>query len=276
MLWMFVLSALSCYGGLVVLVFFFQRHLVYIPQRRLVATPSDGGLEYETVWLDTDDGERVHGWFVLAEQPRGVVLFFHGNGGNISHCIDTLQSYHRLGLSTLMIDYRGYGQSSGTPDEPGTYRDAAAAWRYLIETRHVPPDRIVVIGRSLGGGVASWVAQTYQPGALVLESTFTSLPDIGAELYPFLPVRVLSQTHYPTIERLDEIAAPVLVIHSHDDTLVPYRHGQQLYAAAHHPKGFLNLNGSHDGGFVDSIRVYEAGLDRFLTAQGFVPVVGGE
>lgn len=269
MIWALVLVGVALYGGVVAMVFFFQDRLIYLPPGTpLVGTPADHSMLYEDVWLDTEDGERLHGWFVHTgpeRSSRGVVLFFHGNGCNVSDHLSSLVLFHRLGLDTLIIDYRGYGQSSGRPDEQGTYRDAAAAWHELTRARGIPPGHIIVAGRSLGGAVAAWVAQTYQPGALVLEATFTSLPDAAAEIYPLLPVRVLARYRYNTLARMADITAPVLVIHSRDDRLVPFSHGQRLFAAANQPAEFLELQGGHNSAFTLSEEHYRAGLDGFLT-----------
>ena len=252
------------YLGICLLVFLLQARLVYFPFRELVATPEAIGLPYEEVSFQAADGVRLSGWFVRAEGARGAVLFCHGNAGNISHRLDTLAIFHRLRLSTLVFDYRGYGDSEGKPSEQGTYRDAEAAWRWLVDQKRVPPGQIIVFGRSLGGGVASWLALEHTPGALVLESTFTSLPDLGAGLYPFLPVRLLARIRYPTLERLPRLRCPVLVVHSRDDEIIPYSHGRQLVEAAPEPRSFLELHGGHNEGFTDTGQAYIDGLDAFI------------
>jgi hypothetical protein len=259
-----LLLCLVGYGVLVALVYTFQERLVYFPPRPLVQNPAAAGYYYEDVWLQTADGVRLHGWFIPAKDARATLLFFHGNASNISHLMLEVTSFHAMGLNTLLIDYRGYGQSEGQPNEAGTYRDAAAAWRYLTEERQIPAAEIIVVGRSLGGGVAAWVAETYSPRALVLESTFTSLPDVGAQSYPLLPVRLLSRNHYPTIERLPRLTLPVLILHSRDDDIIPFSHGQQLYAAAREPKSFVAMRGNHNAGFQISSRLYRDAWETFL------------
>src|SRR3989338_735073 len=207
----------AAYGGLVLLLYFFQARLVFYPEtgREIIATPGQAGLQYEDIRLTTSDGLGLHGWYVpvspIHAQPRGTVLFLHGNAGNISHRIDSLQMFHRLGYSTLIFDYRGYGNSSGTPSEQGTYRDAEAAWRYLTERRHIPSCRIVLFGESLGGAVGAWLAARQKPAALVIASGFTSVPDLARHFYPFMPARWLAHIHYDTRENLRTIAAPVLI-----------------------------------------------------------------
>lgn len=171
----------------------------------------------------------------------------------------------------LIFDYRGYGRSEGSPSEAGTYQDAEAAWKHLVETRKVPPERIVVFGRSLGGAVAAHLAHKHTPGALILESTFTSAPDMGAKLYPFFPIRWLCRFSYDTQSIIGEIRCPVLIVHSSDDEMVPYEFGQALYQAAGGDKRMLTINGSHNSGIIISGRAYRSGLDAFLTSLGEAP-----
>jgi fermentation-respiration switch protein FrsA (DUF1100 family) len=264
-MWSIIGFGISLYLGLVVILFLLQDRLVYFPTRGITATPAHIGLAYEPVWLETGDGVKLFGWFVPAEQARGVVLFLHGNAGNISHRLDSIDIFHRLGLSVFIIDYRGYGQSEGKLSEQGTYLDAEAAWRYLVDERQISPNEIILFGRSLGGAVAAWVAQKYSPGALILESTFTSVPDVAAKHYPFLPVRLLARIRYNTLDRLPEINCPILVVHSPNDEIIPYSNGQQLFAAAQEPKEFLKLSGGHNEGVFISGKQYEAGLETFIT-----------
>ena len=264
-MWSIIGLFLSLYIGLVVFLFLMQDRMVYFPTRGIAATPADIGLTYEPVWLETTDGVKLSGWFVPVEEARGVVLFLHGNAGNISHRLDSIDTFHRLGLSVFIFDYRGYGQSEGKTSEQGTYLDGQAAWRYLVEQRQILPNEIILFGRSLGGAVAAWLAQKYSPGAIILESTFTSVPDVAAKHYPFLPVRLLARLKYNTLARLPEINCPVLIVHSPDDEIIPYSHGQQLFEAAQEPKEFLKLSGGHNEGVFISGKQYETGLDAFIT-----------
>lgn len=262
--------AAMAYGGLALLLFLFQPSLVYHPEigREIVATPQQAGLSYEDVRLVTADGIALHGWFVSAGNPaRGTVLFLHGNAGNISHRLDSLQMFHRLGYNTLIVDYRGYGKSNGKPDEQGTYRDAAAAWDYLTQTRNIPPARIVLFGESLGGAVAAWLASRQAPAALVIASGFTSVPDLAADLYPLLPVRWLSRFSYDTRAFLQASSVPVFIAHSPDDDIIPFRHGRALYEAALGPKRFLELAGGHNTGFIFMRETWVQALDEFMNTH---------
>jgi len=245
--------------------FIFQSHYVYYPERVLSADPGSIRLQFESVSFKTADGVKLFGWFIPSQSARGVLLFFHGNAGNISHRLESIQIFHQLGLDVFIFDYRGYGHSEGKPTEQGTYKDAEAAWRYLIEERQVSPNEVIVFGRSLGGAVASWLIQSHTPGALILESTFTSLPDIAATLYPYLPVRPLLRFEYNTAAYLSKIDCPVLIVHSRDDEIMPFSHGRRLFEMAKEPKKFLEITGTHNDGFITSGKRYEDGLNAFIS-----------
>ncbi|HJQ61705.1 MAG TPA: alpha/beta hydrolase [Burkholderiales bacterium] len=263
------------YGCVVGLVFLFQSHLVYYPAigREVMTTPQAYGLVYEDIEITTEDGEKIAGWWVPAAQARGTVLMFHGNAGNISHRLDYLRMFHALGYATLIIDYRGYGRSTGSPSEAGTYRDAVAAWRHLTQQRGIAGSDIVLFGESLGAAVASWLATRHTPRALVLASPFTSVPDLGAQVYWFLPVRLISRFRYDNLANLTEIKAPVLIAHSREDEIVPFAHGERLYQAAREPKQFLTLRGGHNDGFIfardEWVRALADFLERHVPEQRF-------
>jgi fermentation-respiration switch protein FrsA (DUF1100 family) len=265
-----VIMVASAYALLAAFLFFAQSHLVYFPQtgRDFIATPGQRGLAYEPVVLRTKDGMTLHGWFVPAPAAMGTmgtVLFLHGNAGNISHRIDYLTMFHGLGYQTFIFDYRGYGQSSGTPSESGTYIDAEAAWNYLVEEKGIQPNRIALFGESLGGAIAAWLATRERPALLVLASAFTSLPDVGEKIYPFLPVRLLSRFNYNTLEYLESVTCPALIAHSPQDEIVPLAHGKALYEAAPAPKEFLELEGGHNDGFIFMREAWVRALSRFMT-----------
>ncbi|MCR4302810.1 MAG: alpha/beta hydrolase [Gallionella sp.] len=269
MIWNILGVLAAAYGGLALLLTIFQSRLVFYPEvdREVAATPGQTGLQYEDIHLKTSDGIGLHGWYIPAAQPRGTVLFLHGNAGNISHRLDSVQMFHRLGYSTLIFDYRGYGNSGGSPTEQGTYRDAEAAWRYLTEQRQIPYCRIVLFGESLGGAVAAWLAARQRPAALVIASGFTSVPDLGQQLYPYLPVRWLARIRYDTREYLRSATAPVLIAHSPEDDIIPFEHGRALFAAANPPRQFLELAGGHNDGFIFMREAWVRVLGDFLGKQ---------
>jgi hypothetical protein len=245
----------------------FENRLIFYPSAELLATPQRARLGFDDVAFTTEDGVDLHGWWIPARHERAVLLFFHGNAGNIGDRIDSIEIFHRLGLTVFIIDYRGYGRSLGRPSELGTYKDAAAAWRYLATERGVSPDRVVVFGRSLGAAVATKLAVEQPPRALILESAFTSVPDMAALAFPFLPVRFLARTRYDNLGRIGDIHCPLLVIHSRDDEIIPFAQGRRLYQAANEPKRFLEINHGHNDGFLLSGSLYTDGLAAFLDAN---------
>ena len=257
-------ALLGAYLLACVLVFVFQARLVFFPDRAIVASPKHIGLDFEDVFFKTEDALRLHGWFVPAEGARDVLLFFHGNAGNLSHRLDSIRIFHDLGLSVFIIDYRGYGRSGGRVGEKGTYRDARGAFRYLTEERQIEPSNIVYFGRSLGAAVAIELATEHEPKAVIAESCFTSLPDVGRRIYPWLPVRILARIHYDSVPRVAEITCPKLFIHSRDDEMLPIRLAERLYDAAVDPKAFLTIQGDHNSGFLASGATYIDGLIDFL------------
>jgi hypothetical protein len=266
-----VFAALVAYGLVVAAMVVMQPRLLFLPDmpsRVVDLDPGALGLAFEPVTIRTDDGVALDGWYVPAERPRGVVLFFHGNAGNIAHRLDSVKIFNDLNLDTLIFDYRGYGRSEGAASEAGLTRDAEAVWRYLTETRGVQPERIVLFGRSLGAAVAAGLAAGTESGAVpagvIVESGFVSVPDLGARLYPWLPVRWLATLDFPTAEYLKSIASPVLVIHSRDDEIIPFVQGEALFEAAREPKRILVLQGGHNDGFLVSGRGYADGIDAFI------------
>ena len=241
-----------------------EDRFIFFPTRQLVGSPADAGLDYTSVHLTTDDGTRLHGWWVPADPERAVLLFLHGNAGNISDRVESIQTFHDLDLSVFIFDYRGYGESTGKPSEAGTYSDAEAAWRYLTEERGIAGDRIVIFGRSLGGAVACDLATRHAPRALILESTFTSIRDMASAAMPLLPVGRFLRTRYDSLSKVSQITSPVLVVHSREDEVIPYRQGVELYDAAPQPKSFLELRFGHNEGFILSGETYTKGLETFL------------
>ncbi len=270
-----LLFAVAAYLLFLALVFVTQHRLLYFPDtpgRAVTTSPRDIGLDYEDVRLRTEDGVTLHGWFVpAAKDAQGALLFFHGNAGNISHRLDSIRQFHELGLHVLIVDYRGYGESEGKPSETGTYRDAEAAWRYLTEELGHPPGRITIFGRSLGGAVAAWLASEREPGALIVESSFSSATRLAKDLYPFLPVRWLSRFRYDTASAVAHTDCPVLVIHSRDDEIIPFRHGLAIREAAGERGDLLELGGPHNGAHLLDEERYVAALRGFLARVSAPP-----
>jgi pimeloyl-ACP methyl ester carboxylesterase len=267
------IGLLIIYVGLALFLYLSQHRLLYYPDfptRELANTPHDIGLTYEDVQLLTEDSVMLHAWFIPGE-TRITVLFFHGNAGNISHRLGTIRLLHELGMNVFIVDYRGYGASEGAVTEQGTYRDAEAAWLYVTENRGIKSEHIVIFGRSLGGAIATWLAEKHTPGALIVESCFTSIPDVAAKQYPYFPVRLLSRFQYCAAEDIANVRCPILIVHSHEDELVPYEHGLHLYQKAHEPKVLLELTGTHNEQSLQCESEYAEGIRQFVSRFFFTP-----
>lgn len=250
-----------------------ERSLIFFPARYPVGDwdlevwRRRTGCAFEDRFLTTSDGVRLHAWWVSPPNPRlpgettrPALFYLHGNAGNLSHrgaVVATLA--RRLGMDVLVLDYRGYGRSEGNPYESGLYEDARAAWRHLTVDRAVPGRRIVIYGKSLGGGVATQLAYEVHPAGLVLQSTFTSIPALAAHHYPFVP-RFLLRTRMDSLSKIDAVGCPLLVVHSRADEVAPFTHGQRLFAAAREPKRFfaVELAGHND--------TFDAGGESLLAA----------
>lgn len=260
-----ILAGLAiCYLLLVAYFYTKQGSFLYFPSKELEATPRNIELDYQDIVLRTKDGVDISAWLVPAEQTKGIVIFCHGNAGNISHRLDSIRIFHNLDLGVLIFDYRGYGRSGGSPGEEGTYLDAEAAWDYLVNVLHVSPQRIVIFGRSLGSAVAAELAIRRQAGALIMESGFTSVPALGRKFFPYMPVAIISRYHYESINKVDKINIPKLFVHSPDDEVVPYEQGVALFERASGPKEFLRIAGGHNEGFMVSGMLYIDGLRAFI------------
>ncbi len=255
-----ILVVVAILIGLVVLarVLRLEDAFLYFPTRETYMTPDEMGLAYEDVKFGEEG--RLHGWFVPGRTDV-IVLWCHGNAGNLSvpGRIEYMKLLHdRLGVGFFIFDYRGYGQSSGKPSEEGLYQDARDALSYLQSRDDVNPDRIVYYGKSLGGAVASHLATEEAPYRLILESTFTSTPDMARVIFPFLPLGPLLYTRYSNRENLAGIHAPVLIIHGDRDEKVPAEHADILYDAANEPKRrYIVPRARHDD-------VFYAGGERYL------------
>jgi len=271
--WTLVGSVAALYVAFGLLVYLRQAAYVYYPVRRVDLTPEDVNIAYDEVRFRSEDGETLAGWFVPAfggdpggHDGRGAetVLFCHGNGGNLSDRLDTIVVFHHWRMNVFIFDYRGYGNSTGKPTEQGTYLDARAAWNYLTEARGIPPDRIALYGRSLGAAVASHLAVDVHPPALIMESTFTSAPDMAAVMFPWLPGRLVCRFRYDNLERIGQVRCPVLIAHGGGDRMIPYAQGRRLYEAANRPKTFVELKGDHNSGGLGVEPAYQREAKAFL------------
>jgi fermentation-respiration switch protein FrsA (DUF1100 family) len=243
----------------------FEKQLIYHPSRGHDASARDLGLVHETVTLVAEDGVKLDALFLPAKDARVTILLAHGNAGNLSHRLDrTIFLQAHLAASVLLFDYRGYGRSEGAPDEEGTYRDARAAYRWLTEVRGISPDRLVLFGESLGSAVALDLAVGHPCRALVLESPFTSVPDMAQVVLPFLP-RAFVRTQYDNIGKIARLRVPLLVLHGDADEVVPFAQGRRLFEAAPEPKRFHAIRGaSHNDTYIVGGDAYWRAVAEFL------------
>ncbi len=252
---------------LVLMLRWFEHKQVYFPYSRLDAAGSDLGRPWEDVFFQAGDGVRLNGWFFPArdESPRAhlVVLLLHGNAGNISHRLPFVEVLMETGVNVLIIDYRGYGKSEGRPAEEGTYLDAQAAYGWL-RSKGFAATNIIALGKSLGGAVAAELALREKLGGLILQSTFTSIPDIGKEIFPFLPVKLLASIRYNSVAKLPRINVPVAILHSQADEIIRFHHGERLFAAANEPRLFWEVRGLHNETLLTDRAGYREGVERFL------------
>lgn len=212
---------------------------IYFPEREVITTPKEIGLSYEDVHIQASDGTKLHGWLIGDPTFKRTVLFFHGNAGNISHRLDRLRSFGECPARFFFLDYRGYGKSEGTPNEEGLYLDAKAGYEFLLK-KGVDTQDIVVFGESLGGAVAIELASTHSIGGAILESTFTSLSELAQQVYPFVPSSMVPN-QYDSIGKINRIEAPLLIIHSTQDEIVPFSMGERLFKAAKAPKKLVKI-----------------------------------
>lgn len=241
-LWRYLRPVLITYLIIVLIFMFGENLLIYFPSRYPDGNWRPSGFPYEDAWFTADDGVRLHGWYAAHEHPRAVVLYCHGNGGNVAHWAEYLYGlYSQADVSVLLFDYRGYGRSGGRPSEAGLLLDARAARQWLAQRAGIPEKEIVLLGRSLGGGVAVDLAAADGARALVLESTFSSLPDVAAHHYPLLPVRLCMRNRFDSIRKIANYHGPLLQSHSTADEIVPCKLGRRLFEAANEPKQFFTI-----------------------------------
>lgn len=240
-----------------------QPVMVFHPLKELEVTPKDWGLSYENVNLRTVEDEKVSAWYLPHPEAVKTILFFHGNGGNISHRGDSIYIFHKLKLNVLIVDYVGYGDSDGSPSEIGLYQSADAAWQYLVKVKKINQDSIIIFGRSLGGAVATDLASRVKAGGLILESSFSSVRDILNIIMPILSPFIYLRYSMDSFSKLTRVDVPVLIIHSAEDEVIPFQLGQKLFYAVESKKEFLQISGGHNDGFMQSIGPYMQKLRLF-------------
>jgi uncharacterized protein len=265
-----VTLAVVGYGGLL---WWFHQHednLIFSPDRIIRTVADTLGFRPGRVELRSDDGAKLVGRICRGKIPDSAatwVLYFHGKGGNATSRGAFHAGLVRMGLSVVVAEYRGYGESDGAPTEEGIYRDAAAFYGYLRDTLRIRPSQIVVYGLSLGSAVAIDLASKVPVGRLIVEGAFSSLPDIGQEMYPYIPARLLAHAQFASLEKIPRVSAPTLFIHAVDDRTVPISHGRRLFDAAVSPKMFLEVKGGHGNAFEKDGKVFYAGMGTFLSMK---------
>jgi fermentation-respiration switch protein FrsA (DUF1100 family) len=230
---------------------FIEKRLIFHPDRGNDSiTPDAYGIDYDDVTFRTEDGLNLHGWFIPGKKSSPdddlhTLLWFHGNAGNINHRLDNIKMlYDRVPVNVFIIDYRQYGRSEGKVSEQGTYIDAKAALAYLHSRKDINHDKVIFFGRSLGSAVAVELALKEKCCAMILETPFTSIKEMGKKLYPFLPISLLLRTKYDSLAKIRDIKVPILIMHGDNDKLVPFEHGRELYEAANEPKEFYTIPGA--------------------------------
>jgi hypothetical protein len=268
----FLFLSLGLIAALWLLVLWLQPRMAFFPTRGVQETPASAGLPYIDLEVVTSDRITLHGWWLEHPSPRGQVIYWHGNGGNLSLWLDVFADIRRRGFSVLAVDYRGYGGSGGSPTEKGIYRDAEAAIAHY--TMHLRRDRTPTIywGRSLGSVVASYAAAKSPPDALILESAFPDARFLFAGNPLMLGLSLLSTYRFPTTKHLESYRGPLLVVHGDADTLIPFPAGQRVFERAATPqKVFLTLKGvTHNENYASHPEYWTA-LDRFLEAASKAP-----
>ena len=252
---------------------FIEKRLIFCPDRSNdSATPDIYGLEYDDVTFRTEDGLDLNGWFVPGKRTSSdadlhTLLWFHGNAGNINRRLDNIKMiYDRVPVNVFIIDYRQYGRSEGKISEKGTYIDARAALAYLHSRKEINQEKIIFFGRSLGSAVAVELALNEKCRALILETPFTSIKEMGKKLYPFLPISHLIRTKYDSLSKIRNIKVPILIMHGDKDKLVPFEHGKRLYDIANEPKEFYTIPGAgHNDTHIVGGDEYYGVIKRFVT-----------
>lgn len=243
---------------------YFEWRSTFFPTKEFSVSPKTFNLEYEDVFFNTDDGIQINAWFVPAKGAKFTILFSHGNGGNISHRISKIIIFNELGLNVFIFDYRGYGKSQGRASEPGIYLDTRAAYDYLIKEKGMRADNLIGFGESLGGAAIVDLAKGVQLRALILESLFSRAQDMAKEIYPFLPT-FLIHSRFDSLSKIKGIRIPKLFIHSATDEIVPIELARKLYNQAPEPKQFIQIEGSHNLGFIDSQKQLKISISEFVS-----------
>ena len=256
--------------GFGVIVWWFTTHeteLVYAPDREIRAVPDSLGLTAARVTLVAHDGVKLVGRIYRGPAPDSIatwILYFHGNAGNASRRADFHARLLRLGVSVLVAEYRGYGESDGTPGEEGLYADGRAFCAYARDSLGVAPDRLIIYGHSLGSAVAIECALGVRAGGIIVEGGMTSVPDRGQELYPYLPIGLMASNRFASREKIGRLTIPKLFLHAVDDDIIPIAHGRRLFETASAPKMFQEVHGGHNIAYQRDAHIFFGAIATFL------------
>ena len=256
--------ALLGFGIIFAYIKYIENKNIYFPAKEIESLPSLMDIPFEDVYIKTDDGIKINGWFMPYKEANYTLLFFHGNAGNIGHRLEKLNILRELGVNIFIIDYRGYGKSEGRPSEKGFYLDAQAAYRYLVESREIVPQQIILYAESLGTAIAIDLASKLKVRALIIEGAFSNGKDMAKRIYPFIP-NFLFSNMYDSTAKIKNIEAPKLFLHTQDDEVVPWELAKKLYSLACEPKEFIALTGGHNQAFLDSQEKYQSAISYFLS-----------
>ena len=257
----FTLLSTTVFGGCRV-----EDRFIFHPDHITDRDPSHVGLRFEDLFFTTQDGIRLHGWFIPHPGAGATLVWFHGNAGNISDRLLNIKLVHdRIKINIFIFDYRGYGRSEGTISEKGTYFDGEAAIKYLLGRDDAAARRLILFGRSLGAAVAAEMATRFKTLGLILESPFVSIPEMARAIFPSLPIAWLLRTRYDTMEKVRLVKTPILVLHGDRDATVPFAQGKKVFEVASEPKRFYRIVGaSHNDTFVIGGEEYYGALREFI------------
>ena len=249
-----------------------ENFFVFFPETSFDRTPNELNLDYKEVYFHTEDGKRIHGWFFPLKKEFPVILFCHGNAGNISHRLDNIRLLLDQRLQVFIFDYRGYGKSSGRPSEKGLYLDGLAAYDYLIKREHIPSTNIIPFGRSLGAIVAIEISLKRRVKSIIIESAFTSIREMARTIALFYPFSFFLPAHYNNLEKIGHVTIPKLIIHGKDDEIASFSMGEKLFEAAKAPRYFFPVkDAGHNDTFVVGGRKYFECIAAFAYHSCFCP-----
>jgi len=265
---LFPIVLVAAYLLVAIIMYFYQDKMVFVPSRNNVLTPDEIGLEFEEVRLQVSEQESIHGWYFPVDTSASTVLFCYGNAGNKSRRTTSILFFTELGVNLAIFDYRGYGQSDGSPGEQNCYDDVKKVYDWLVNEKNIPPAKIIIFGRSLGGAIATELAARVQCAGLIVESSFTNIAQISQLMFPYFFADKLTKFSFDTIAKIRNINCPLLVTHSTDDELIPFSMGQQLFEKGAEPKYFFEFTGRHND------RDYLRDSSYIQTVKEFIQTTG--